>query len=392
MAFFDPTRPAYREDPYPSLARLRREEPVHFSRQLGAWVLTAYDDCLRVLQQDEAFSSDLDSSTGLAGRAFAERRKAAPLGDVAVLSNSDPPVHTRLRTVVSRAFTPRALEAMRPRVEQLVEQHLTDAGDTFEVVNGLAAPLVVTTILEQLGVPEADHEAFRGLTVGIILAHSGDPARMPPAQKAHAELTAMIDRWRAEGLVDESSVLGAILAAPATEAVTPDEMLMLLINIALSGNGATINAIGNAVLALAEHPDAGQQMLSGAVSPTTAIDELLRFDSPAHIVTRIAKQPITLGARNVRSGDTVHVVLGAANRDPARFVSPDELDLHRADNRHLAFGYAGHFCLGAPLARIQVESAVAGLLNRYGAFHVVEAARGESFLLRGPTKLVITAS
>ncbi len=391
MAFFDPTRPAYREDPYPSLARLRRDEPVHFSRQLAAWILTAYDDCLRVLQDDEQFSSDLDSSSGPAGRAFAERRKSAPLGDVAVLSNSDPPAHTRLRDVVSRAFTPRALEAMRPRVEELVAHHLADAGDTFEVVNGLAAPLVVTTILEQLGVPAADHEAFRGLTVGIILAHSGDPARMPMAQKAHAELSAMIGRWWEDGLVSESSVLGSILAAPETEAVTPDEMLMLLINIALSGNGATINAIGNAVLALAQHPDAAQQLLGGAVSPANAIDELLRFDSPAHIVTRIARQPVTLGGRNIRAGDTVHVVLGAADRDPARFANPDELDLERAGNRHLAFGYAGHFCLGAPLARIQLESALSGLLKRYGVFRVVEAARGESFLMRGPTKLVITA-
>ena len=391
MPFFDPTRPAYRENPYPSLARLRHEEPVHFSRQLGAWILTAYDDCLRVLQDDEHFSSDLDSSSGPAGRAFAERRKAAPLGDVAVLSNSDPPDHSRLRTVVSRAFTPKALEAMRPRVEQLVRQQLESAGDAFEVVNGLAAPLVVTTILEQLGVPESDHEAFRGLTVGIILAHSGDPARIPIARQAHAGLLAMIERWKAAGLVSESSVLGAILDAPETDAVTSDEMLMLLINIALSGNGATINAIGNAALTLAGHPDAAQELIDGGVPIAAAIDELLRFDSPAHIVTRIAKDAVSFGARNIRAGDTLHTVLGAANRDPARFSNPDELDLHRPDNRHLAFGYAGHFCLGAPLARIQVESALVALLGRYGDFRVVEAARGESFLMRGPTKLLIAA-
>lgn len=392
MAFFDPTRPAYREDPYPALARIRREEPVHFSRQLQAWVLTSYEHCARVLQDDDLFSSELDVASGSAGRAFAERRKAAPLGDVAVLSNSDPPGHTRLRSVVSRAFTPRALEAMRPRVEELVQAELAGAGDTIEVVNGLAAPLVTTTILEQLGVPTEDHDTFRGLTVGIILAHSGDPARVPAARAAHQQLVELVARWQNDHLVAESSVLGSILAAPASEAITSDEMLMLLINIALSGNGATINGIGNAVLALAQHPESAHDIYTGKVAASAAVDELLRFDSPAHIVTRIARQPVAIAARNIRAGDTVHVVLGAANRDPAQFPNPDTLDFVREENRHLVFGYAAHFCLGAPLARMQIESVITALFQRYGIFRVVELARGDSLLMRGPTRLTITSA
>ncbi|MBN9494145.1 cytochrome P450 [bacterium] len=389
MPFFDPTRPAYREDPYPSLARLRREEPVHFSRQLQAWVLTSYEHCARVLQDDGTFSSEIDVATGSAGKAFAERRRAAPLGDVAVLSNSDPPAHTRLRSVVSRAFTPRALEAMRPRVEARITELLDEAGDTLEVVNGLAAPLVTSIILEQIGVPAEDHEAFRGLTIGIMLAHSGDPARLPAARKAHGDLIAMVERWQRDRGVAETSVLGSILAAPDNEAVTADEMLMLLINIALSGNGATINGIGNAILALAQNPEALDAFARGPEPFPAAIDELLRYDSPAHIVSRVAREPQSLGGRNVRAGDVLHVVLGAANRDPARFPDPDSIDLAREDNRHLVFGYAAHFCLGAPLARIQIESAVRALLARYGRFRVAEVVRGDSILMRGPTRLTI---
>jgi len=389
MAFFNPNRPAYRDDPYPSLARLRREEPVHFSRELGAWVLTRYDDCQRVLQDDEHFSSDLDTASGPTGAAFAERRRAAPLGDVPVLSNSDAPDHTRLRNVVSRAFTPRVLEAMRPRVQELIAEKLAEADGPVELMNGLAAPLVTTVILEQLGIPPGSHDQFRGLTIAIIMAHSGDPARLDAARTAHNALVEMVDRWQADGLVAESSVLGAILAAPGDETVTRDEMLMLLINIALSGNGATINGIGNAVLALANHPDAARQLVAGEVPYPTAVDELLRFDSPAHVVSRIAKTSLQLGARTIRAGDTLHVVIGAANRDPARFPAPDTLDLAREDNRHLTFGYASHFCLGAPLARIQIEAVITALLDRYGLFRVNELTRGDSFLMRGPTRLLV---
>jgi cytochrome P450 len=284
------------------------------------------------------------------------------------------------------------LDAMRPRVEALVATKLREIDGPLEVMNGLAAPLVTTTILEQLGVPEGDHEAFRGLTVGIIMAHSGDPARLTAARAAYESLLAMVDRWEAEGEVDESSVLGAILAAPDHETVTRDEMLMLLINIALSGNGATINGIGNAVLALAQHAEGANQLLVGGVPLSSAVDELLRFDSPAHVVTRIARDRTTIGARTIRAGDTVHVVIGAANRDPDRFAAPDTLDLAREDNRHLAFGYASHFCLGAPLARIQIESVIAALLDRFGIFRIVEMARGDSFLMRGPARLTITSA
>jgi cytochrome P450 len=391
MAFFNPDRPAYREDPYPSLARLRREEPVHYSREMAAWILTAYDDCLRVLQDHDAFSSDLDSASGPAGKAYAARRKAAPLGDVPVLSNSDPPDHTRLRTIVSRAFTPRALEAMRPRVEAFVRDIMDKVEGPFELMNGLAAPLVTTTILDQLGVPKADHEQFRGLTVGIIMAHSGEASRLDAARPAYESLNAMIDRWQSDSEVSETSVLGAILAAPDNETVTRDEMLMLLINIALSGNGATINGIGNAVLALAQNPHAARQLLAHEMSVADAIDELLRFDSPAHIVTRIATSETRIGARTIRAGDTIHAVIGAANRDPARFSNPDTLDLARQDNRHLTFGYADHFCLGAPLARIQVEAVLTALFERYGLFQVTGIVRGDSILMRGPAKVTISS-
>lgn len=392
MAFFSPGRPAYRDNPYPSLARLRRDEPVHYSHELQAWVLTRYDDCVRVLQDDSSFSSDLDLASGPAGAAYAARRRSVPLGDVAILSNSDAPAHTRLRNVVSRAFTPRVIEAMRPRVQELVDENLADAGPTLEVINDLAAPLVTTTILEQLGVPRADHETFRGLTIGIVMAHSGDPARLDAAQTAHQSLIALVDRWRAEGSVLETSVLGSILAAPEKETVTRDEMLMLLINIGLSGNGATINGIGNAVLALAEHLEAARQLIAGDVPMAVAVDELLRFDSPAHVVTRIAKTNLTLASRNIRAGDPLHVILGAANRDPAHFPNPDTLDFTRKENRHITFGYASHFCLGAPLARIQIETVISALFRRYGLFRVQSLQRSDSFLMRGPGELVIASA
>jgi len=392
MAYYNPVRPAYIEDPYPSLAQLRRQEPVHHSPDLNGWVLTTYELCDRVLHDDAAFSSDPVHARGGMGDSVAAKRAAAPLGSAPILGNSDPPDHTRLRAIVNRAFVPRAMDATRPAIEALAARLLEPVGDDgLEVMSGLSEQLVIGSVLHHLGIPEADRPLFRECGSAIMRARAEGAEAIPAAEVAYQRLEAMLERWQTEESPEPGSVLGTLIeAAKAGERITAGEMLMLLIHISLAGNGPTAYAIGNAVLHLAQNPEALSTLAADRGAIPAAVEELLRFDSATHVVARFATAETKLGARTIRPGETCFAVIGAANRDPARFAEPDTLDIERADNRHLSFGMASHFCLGAPLARMEMAIAINALLDRYGVFRLKSMQRGGTFLLRGPAKVTIS--
>ncbi len=392
MAFYNPFRPAYIEDPYPALAQLRRQEPVHRSTDLNAWVVTSYEHCRRLLRDDETFSSDPTHASGGMGEAIARNRAILPLGMAPILGNSDAPDHTRLRAIVNRAFTPRAIADMRPKVAASVEALLGAAPDgPLEVMHALAEPLAVNVVLEHMGVPEADRERVRDWSTAIMRARAEGPGVAGVLQAADAARTGLLGYL--ETFVPEdgrTSILQTLTtAAAAGEALTPEEMAMFLIHISLAGNGPTAYAIGNAVLALGTHPEQLAVLVADPELAPSAVEELLRFDGPTHVVARFALVDTKLGARTIRAGDTAYAVVAAANRDPAAFPDPDELDLRRADNHHLSFGVGTHFCLGSPLARIELELVLRALIGRYGAFRVVAMQRGGTFLLRGTKSVVI---
>lgn len=400
MAQFNPFRPAYQDDPYPFLARLREEDPVHRSRDLGSWVVTRCADVMAVLQDDEGFSSDPVRSGGALGEQVRVLRNVAALGNVPLLGNSDPPTHTRLRAIVNRGFTPRMVDGFRSQAEDFVEAMLApvNAGEPWDVMAGIAEALPVVTSLAFLGVPPDNMAPFRARAAAILRVRSGEtpagPAELAQAQRAATEMTGYLGTLRKEpARVRGDSVLATLLRAlDDREELTPEEVAMLLIHIASSGNGPTALAIGNAVMALAGHPDQFQKLRQHPELASAAVEESLRFDSPAHIITRFATCPRQVGSRRIAAGDTVHLVLGSANRDPQQFSEPDRFDLERPDRRTFSFGLGIHFCLGAPLARLELEVTLASLAARFERI-IVDSSRFErrnALPVRGPRRLVVT--
>ena len=398
VAFFNPFRPAYLEDPYPSLHRLRSEEPVHWSRELDAWVLTRYDDCLRVLQDDDPFSSDPVSARGDFGLDVARKRAEAPLGLAPIMGNTDPPDHTRLRTIVNRGFVPRVMEAMRPGIERACDQLLEDwrPGQPFEVISGYAEPIAISAVLEHLGVPREGWGPFRHWSLALMRARAegaGEPGVIEAAEEARGEmldyLAEVAEARDAAAEAGPGDVLSVLLDACDDETIDPDEMLMMLIHISLAGNGPTAMALGNAAWLLAQQPDAQLFLRSNPDRLPGALEEMLRFESSTHFVVRFAKEAANFGARTIQPGQQIHVMVAAANRDPERFPDPDVLDFSRTDNRHLSFGFGIHFCLGAPLARLEMGIAVAKLLERGAPFRALDSERGGTYQLRGLRRLRI---
>lgn len=391
MAVFDPAQPDYQDNPYTVLAVLRERDPVHRSNELGAWIITSYELCDRILHDDDAFSSDPINASGVMGQSIAATRAAVPLGHAPILGNSDDAVHTRLRAIVNRAFVPRAIEAVRPTVEDIAGGLLDALPEgPVEVMSSFIEPFVVLSVLEKLGIPAADRATFRSASRAVLAARAEGLARLPAAQAAHAVLLDMLDRWHESGEVADTTVLGTLLTAAAeAERLTPDEMLMTLIHIASAGNGPSACAIGNAILAFGANPEALIQLIEDPELLTPAVEETLRYDSATHMIARFARKPIELDRRKVRRGDMAYVVIGAANRDPAHFDNADIFDITRQNNRHLSFGKAVHFCLGAPLARVMIATALSALIARYGRFRVLNAQRGGTLLIRGPGQVVI---
>lgn len=392
---FNPFRPAYQDDPYPFLRHLQQTEPVLWSPDLDVWVVTRYADCLRVLQDDESFSSDPVHARGDFGRDIARKRAEVPLGSAPLLGNTDPPGHQRLRTLVNRGFTPRVIDRAQAAIEDTCDQ-LLDDWDTprCDLIRRFAEPLAISTVLGHLGIPREGWGNFREWSLAIMRARSegvADPAVFTAADTAAREMLDYL-AGLAESLEPAAdaplSVLQVLLEACDEGTLAPEEMVMLLIHISLAGNGPTAMALGNAAWALSQQPDAQDYLRANPERLPAAVEEFFRFDSPTHFIARFAKQDVVVGTRTIRTGQQLHVMVGAANRDPERFPDPDLLDFSREDNRHLSFGYGIHFCLGAPLARLELRTGLLKLLQS-GPFRYVESERGGSYQVRGLARLVV---
>ena len=396
MAVFNPFLPSFQTDPYPQYAALRAADPVHFSLALQAWVLTAWEECALVLRDDETFSSSSNTASGQLAEVLQQQRREFPLGETPTVLNSDPPVHTRLRSLLNRAFTPRAIEGLRPRIEEIAASLLDDADAAkgrFDVAGGFAQPLPIIVIAELLGVPPEDRDRFKRWSVAIARTTDvlNTPAILEAAREATRELIAYMDevvalRREAPG----ADILTALAAAEEEgERLSHDELLAFSILLLLAGHETTTNLIGNGLLALAARPELGARLRAEPSLLPSAVEELLRYDSSVQGVVRFARRRTELGGRTIEQGAALLPMVGAANRDPAQFSDPEELDIARSPNRHLAFGRGIHFCLGAPLARLEGEIAFRALLDRFPEPRIAEdgVERNGTLLLRGVGRL-----
>ncbi|MQA00160.1 MAG: cytochrome P450 [Dehalococcoidia bacterium] len=394
MAVFNPFVPSYKSNPYRQYSRLRADDPVHRSQALGAWVLTRYADCLAVLRDQAAFSSDARNARGPVADAIDEQRRGSPLGRTPTVLTSDPPDHTRLRGIVTRAFTPRRVAELRPHIEEIARDLLADApAGEFELMAGLAQPLPVIVIAELLGVPSEDRARFKewsnaiAATTNVVTREDEALAARQATEQLVEYFGRVVSQRRREPREDLISAL--VTAEEDGQRLSEREVLAFAILLLVAGNETTTNLIGNGTLALLEQPEQAQRLRDDPSRLAGGIEEMLRYDSPVQGVVRFATRDVEVGGRLVSKGDIVLAMLGAANRDPEQFPEPDTLDVAREDVRHLSFGMGIHFCLGAPLARLEAQVAFGVLLERFPHLQLGEGGRerGGTFLLRGPSRL-----
>ncbi|MEI7925766.1 MAG: cytochrome P450 [Chloroflexota bacterium] len=396
---FNPFVPSYRRNPYLQLDRLRAAEPVHRSDALQAWILTKYDDVLRVLRDHETFSSDARNAGGQIAAAIAEQRTNSPLGDTRSVLASDPPEHTFLRGIVNRAFTPRSVEALRPRMEEITASLLAEAPDTgeWDLMAGLAQPLPVIVIAELLGIPPEDRVQFKAWSDRIALTTDimQSPETIESIRTATAELIEYFDGHITDRRQHAREDLISALVSAESEGrrLTGAEVLAFAILLLVAGNETTTNLIGSGMRTLLANPDATAALRAAPERIPAAIEEMLRYDSPVQGIVRFATRDTQIGDRRVAKGDVVMGMTGAANRDPDQFPAPATFDLDRNDSRHLAFGQGIHYCVGAPLARVEAAIAFREILARWPSVEAAgDAEMGGTFLIRGPVRLPLAVA
>lgn len=357
-------------NPYPLYEQLRSEDPILWDDFLGRWILTGYSDVLACLRDPRMSAERVGALRAQLPQDVIEELQPMERVFESWMLFLDPPDHTRLRGLVNKAFTPRRVEAMRPHIQQIVDGLLDQVQDTgrMDVIQDLAFPLPSTVIAEMLGVPPEDRNQFRRWSSDIV-GISGliiDPDRAVRAQKS---VLALMDYFRKIVVQRRESprddLISAMIAAEDQgKFLSEKELLATCVLLLEAGHETTTNLIGNGLLALLRHPNQLRTLREKPSLIGTAVEELLRYDSPVQLTARIAAEDLEIGDKRVNARDMVVLLLGAANRDPAQFLDSNILDLSRRDNRHLSFGQGIHYCLGAPLARIEGQLAINTVLRR----------------------------
>ena len=392
-----------RDDPFPLFAQVRSAGPVHevtLADGHPAWLVVGHEQA-RAALNDSRLSKDMHAALARSGQVVAEGLPGPALARHMLVV--DPPDHTRLRRLAMPAFGRRRVNALETRVRSIVEDLLTDLaarGGTDRVVDlvaGYAFPLPFTVISELLGIPEPDR-ADLGTWFGTLLTPY--PGPQPPAAAVAASeaiveyLTALLDRKRA--VPGEDLVTDLVVAADTDGALTEQEMLSTIFQLVVAGHDTTTSLIGNATIALLRHPEQRDALVADPGLVTRTIEECLRWDAPVpHSTFRYTTQRVQIGDVVIPAFAQVIVSLAAANRDPARYRNAESFDIHRTDGGHLAFGHGIHFCLGAPLARMQARIALTALHTRFPAMRLGVAptelhwGHGDGLVLRGLTKLPV---
>ncbi|MGW4588294.1 cytochrome P450 [Amycolatopsis thermoflava] len=382
---FDPRDPAFLADPYPEFARLRAQAPVHRHDGLGLAIAVSHAAASAVLRHRGLGRIWTDASP-------AEQFVSFNLLHRNSLLENEPPVHTRLRRSISSAFGRGHVERLRPTVMRLADDlvaGIAEAG-SGDLLEALAQPLPVAVISELLDVPEADRPRLVPWSNAIVkmyeygLPEEGRVAAERAATEFVEFLRELAERRRREPGED---LITDLLRAELTE----DEVVATAVLLLMAGHEATVNVIGNGVWALLRHPDQWQRLVDDPGLMPTAVEELIRFDSPLQLFERTATEDVEIAGFRVAKGEKIAALLGAAARDPEVFAEPDTLDVGRSDGTHLGFGAGIHYCIGAPLARIEIAAALSALTKRLPGLRLAaEPERRPEFVIRGLKNLPVT--
>ena len=357
-------------NPYPLYHRLRTEAPVHWDPFLHAWVVTRYSDVVRVLHD---FSADRTPTPEQL-----ERMNLSAISPIAAVMVKqmlflDAPAHTRLRSLASSAFTPARVRLLRSHIQQiadtLIDAAMAGQPGQMDIIAEFAEPLPAIVTAEMLGVPIRDHRQLKDWTAvfaEMLGNFQHNPDHVPKVLRALEEMLEYFrERIRELREHPREGLINSLLTAEINgDRLTEEEVIANSIVTMVGGQETTTNLIGNGLLTLLRHPAEMQRLRDDPELIPSAVEELLRYESPSQHTARLARTDVELGGRKIHQRDAVIAVMGAANRDPERFPDPDRLDFARTDNRHLAFGWAAHFCFGAALARIEGQVSFSTILRR----------------------------
>jgi pimeloyl-[acyl-carrier protein] synthase len=368
LSLYHLLRPEVLADPYPLYRRLRTEDPVLWDPFLHAWVVTRYCDVTQVLLDFSALRTPTPEQLAQMGLA-----DLSPIASVMVkqMLFMDPPAHTRLRGLCSQAFTPRRVDALRQHIQDIADRLLDSVlplGE-MEVISDFAAPLPAIVTAELLGVPISDHVQLKRWSADfaeMLGNFQHNPNRTKRVRSSLDEMTTYFrDAIREQRVHPVEGLVSSLIAAEIDgDRLSEEEIVASLIVTMVGGQETTTNLIGNGILSLLRHPDVMEDLRNDLSLITTAVEELLRYESPSQHTARLAPYDIEIGGKKIQKRQAVIAVMGAANRDPERFPDPDRLDIRRKENRHVAFGFGAHFCFGAPLARIEGQIAFSTILRR----------------------------
>ncbi|GAA2695377.1 cytochrome P450 [Actinoplanes palleronii] len=382
--------PAFLTDPYPALARLRSQAPLSWHEPTGRWLAAGHAEANAVLRDRRL------------GRFWTDRQPAGVWEPFNTLHRNqmmenEPPVHTRLRSLVAQAFGRGHVERLGPAIAAEANTLLDQAGSDFDLLADLAEPLAVTVIAELLGVPAPDRDRLRPWSAAIV--------RMYEVTRTEADEAAALDACREfAGYLDhlaatrraaprDDLISHLVAASDGGDRLSGPELVASAILLLNAGHEASVNALGSGVVALMRHRGQWERLLADRGLVPAAVEEFLRYDPPLHMFVRTAAADVTIGGVTVPAGAEVAALLGAANRDPAVFAAPDTFDVGRDPNPHLGFGAGLHFCLGAPLARLELRAALGALLERMPDLDLaVEPPQRPTFVLRAFTEIRVTAT
>ena len=396
---FSLSSPEVRADPYPVYRRLREEDPVHWSEAMDAWVLTRYDDVVSVLQ-DKRFSAE---RRGARNRYVQEAMAATeehggPVARANTMLSADPPEHTRMRLLISKAFLPRAVEKLRPHIQQIADELLDDAPEPgrLDILMDLAYPLPVIVIAELMGVPTEDRDKFKRWSDDVVATLGGGPAPEIAERGAQSgrELAdyfrGVIADRRREPKEDLVSVL--VAATDQGDVLSEEQLVATCVVALIAGSETTRNLIANGMLALLRNPDQLEKLWQDPSLVESAVEEILRYAGPVQGTARVATEDVEIDGKTIKEGQLVFTLVAAANRDPAHFTDPEQLDIAREHNHHVAFGAGIHACLGQPLARLEARITFDTLARRIPnpKLAIDQVEWGPSFILRGMKSLPIT--
>lgn len=387
----DLARPQFKSNPYPFYARLRAESPVLRTRFLGqpTWLVTRYADVLTVFK-DERFLKDWWPVTKWL------HRFSGPM--TRHMLNKDGPDHTRLRTLVHKAFTPHLMERLRGRIQSLCDELLDElhTNGRMDLINGYALPLPLCVISELLGIPSTDRQRLHNLSRTSLSATNlvGVVRALPDQRILIRRIRKLVAARRSEPQDDLITAL--VQAEEAGDKLSEAELIGTINLLLIAGYETTVNLIGNGALTLIQDSDARRDLLNNPELAGSAIEELLRFTSPLDIASqRFAGEDLSLGSSMICRGDIVIGVVGSANHDETQFGDPEVFNLRRDPNKHLAFGQGAHFCIGAPLARLEGQIALMTLIQRFPALRLSGSADTlrwrKSIIVRGLEALPVAA-